>query len=346
MESLGWDLPPGVNMLARKTLTVSLALGLAAFGQTQATSPATPVLPAPVSAPALTQEVPGPYRLQVDDIVRIDLGRIDDRTVMPPVDCLVDPSGDISAPIIGNVKAEGRTVAELIAYLKQEYVRVLFMQQETLRLTVTAIKLHQIRASIVGAVNRPGLVDLRRGDRISTLLAYAQGTLIDGSADLRRATLRRGKTQEVIPLDLHSLVDKGDTTQDYFLEDGDVVTVPRESRNQVTVDGEVRNPQVIPYFEGLSVTTALTRAGGRTDLSRYTKVMVIRLRPGRPDDPDYIPVDVVKFYKGIDRSQNIELKPGDIVYVPSNGNPNVSTLNSYFNIFYLFRNLGFNPFSF
>ena len=334
-------------MLARIVTAVCLALGLVALVQAQATSPATPVLPAPVSAPALTPDnTSGPYRLQVGDVIRIDLGRVDDTRVYNPVDVEVDSSGDISAPIIGNVKAEGRTMSEIIEYLNRAYIPILNVQPGTWHVNVTTVKLHQIRASIIGAVNKTGIYDLKRGDRISTLLAQAQGALMDGSADLRRATLRRARTNEVIPLDLYSLLTKGDTTQDYILEDGDLITVPTEIRNRINITGEVKQPIVIPYTEGLSVGEAISRAGGRTDQSRMTKVTVIRLRPGRPDDPDYLTVDLVAFLKGKDRTQNIELKPGDTVYVPSNGNPNLATLNGYFNILYLFRTLGFNPFSF
>ncbi|MES1228129.1 MAG: polysaccharide biosynthesis/export family protein, partial [Armatimonadota bacterium] len=288
----------------------------------------------------------GPYRLQVDDVIRIDVNRGDSTTIFNPVDVLVDPSGDIQAPLLGTVHVEGKTVGEVYEYLKSHYTTELQLQPGILRLSVTTVRVHQIRASVIGAVNKPGIFDLKRGDRISTLLANAQGALMDGSADLHRGTLRRAKSNEVIPLDLYDLLTKGDTTQDYAVQDGDVVTIPIEIRNRIVIDGEVKQPTVIPYAEGISVNQAITRAGGRTDLSRMTKVTVIRLRPGRPDDPEYITVDLVAFYKGKDRTQNIELKPGDTVFVPTNGNPNLNTINSYFNLIFLFRTLGFNPFSF
>ena len=334
-------------MLARIVTAVCLALGLVALVQAQATSPATPVMPAPVSAPALTPEpTSGPYRLQVDDIIRIDLGRINSTTVYVPTDLLVDPSGDIQAPFIGTVHAEGKTFAELFEYLQNQYTTRLAMQPGELKLSLIPVKLHQLRATILGAVVHAGNFDLKRGDRVSTLIGNAQGAIMDGSADLHRATLRRASTNEVIPLDVYDLLTKGDTTQDYRLEDGDVVTIPVETRNKIVVEGEVKQPIVIPYTEGISVSEAITRAGGRTNLSRMTKVTIIRLRPGRPDDPDYLTVNLVSFYKGIDRSQNAQLKPGDTIFVPSNGNPDLTTLNGYFNILYLFRTLGFNPFSF
>lgn len=335
-------------MSAKKLLFVGLALGLVALVQAQQSSPATPVLPAPVSAPALNEDVTapkGPYRLQVGDVILVDVRTATGNLAFNATP-EVDTRGDIAVPILGLVHAQGRTISELFSELSDRYHQRLQRQPGEVFLTVSPVRIRQMRASILGRVARPGNYDFREGDRVSSLLANAQGTLTDGTADIRHATLRRARTGEVIPLDLYSLLTHSDQTQDYVLEDGDVISVPEETRNRIVVTGEVKQPVVIPYAEGLSVAQAVVRAGDRTDLSRMTRVTIIRPRPGRPDDPDYITVDLVKYYKGIDRTQNIELKPGDTVFVPSNGNPNLSILNSYFNVFYLFRSLGFNPFSF
>lgn len=320
---------------------VASLLGLMSILCSVSVAQTEPLSPAPVPDPGPVKQQAPLYRIQVDDVIRIEI-----RPELTPTDVIVQPDGNISAPFLGLIKAEGRSFTELYEDLKTRYTAILFLQAETIRLTVTPIRIRQIRASVVGAVVRPGLYDVRRGDRISTLLANAQGAPTDGTADLRRATLRKLKSQEVIPIDLYSLVTKGDASQDYEVEDGDILTIPQEVRNRIAVDGEVKAPGVIPYSEGLSVAQAITRSGGRTDKSRMTKVTVIRPRPGRPDDPDYINVDLVSFYNQKDRTQNIELKPGDTVFVPNNGNPDFATINSYFNFFYLLRTVGFNPFGF
>lgn len=335
-------------MTAKTPLFVGLALGLVALVQAQQSSPATPVLPAPVSAPALNEDLTapkGPYRLQVGDSILVDVRTATGNlafTATPEVDA----RGDISVPLLGLVHAQGRTISELFSELSDRYHQRLQRQPGEVYLTISPIRIRQMRASILGRVVRPATYDFRDGERVSSLIANAQGTAPDGSADLRHATLRRARTGEVIPLDLYSLLTRNDATQDYQLEDGDVVSVPEETRNRIVVTGEVKQPLVVPFVEGLTVSQAIVRAGDRTDLSRMTRVSIIRPRPGRPDDPEYLTVDLVKYYKGIDRTQNIELRPGDTVFVPSNGNPNLSVLNSYFNVFYLFRSLGFNPFSF
>ena len=331
---------PSASVPASATKPPSANLG-DLRAETQTTRP---LAPSQLAVSTTTPEPTPLYRFQVDDVVRIEVHLKEEP--LNSTDCIVGPDGNISAPLIGLVRAEGRTVTELFEFLKQEYKRIKFTQEGAVRLSVTPIRFHLIRATVSGAVNKTGVYEMKRGDRISTLLATALGVPTDGSADLRRATLHKAKSRELIPIDVYDLLTKGDSTQDYEIEDGDILTIPTEIRNRISIDGEVKQPIVIPFTEGLSVAQAITRAGGRTENSKMSKVTVVRLRPGRPDDPEYIDVDLVKFYSQKDRSQNPELKPGDIVYVPNNGNPNFAQINSYFNFFYLLRTIGFNPFGF
>jgi len=85
--------------------------------------------------------------------------------------------------------------------------------------------------------------------------------------------------------------------------------------NRIYVDGEVRLPRLVEYRPGSNIMQVLAEAGGMVDSARRTQVIVIR--KGFDDKPPQVTsVNVKQIIDGSDLSQNIYLKPFDIVYVP------------------------------
>lgn len=264
---------------------------------------------------ALAQD--GTYRLQQEDIIRIQI--YNETQVNAEVQ--VGKDGNISAPFVGIMRAEGKTTAELEADLAQEYVRKLRLRDPRVSVTISRFRLQY--ASVGGAVNRPGKYDFRPTDTLLTLLTNGGGPLLDGRADLRRATLQRASTRELIPVDLYSMLIKGDRTQDYVLQDGDILTVPEETRNRIMVLGAVQSPGTYQYREPMTVSDAISQARGDVQFrSKLSETLVIREKPGVPGTYDRIKVNYVNFIKKGDVSQNITLQPGDIVYIPDTKTPN------------------------
>jgi polysaccharide export outer membrane protein len=85
-----------------------------------------------------------------------------------------------------------------------------------------------ISVQVVGAVDHPGEVDLREGDRLSMAIAMA-GTSSIANSDLNHITVTRklpdGKTVP-IHVNLYQTLEGGDLTKDLVLEKGDIVFVP------------------------------------------------------------------------------------------------------------------------
>ena len=94
------------------------------------------------------------YRLGSDDVLLI---RVADAPEIGAQPVRIDPAGDIRLPMVGIVRAAGRTVEDLEAELMMRLK--FFIQKPDLSISVT--EFHSQPVSIVGAVQRSGVQDLQ-----------------------------------------------------------------------------------------------------------------------------------------------------------------------------------------
>jgi polysaccharide export outer membrane protein len=83
--------------------------------------------------------------------------------------------------------------------------------------------------------------------------------------------------------------------------------------SQVEVTGQVKAPQALPFREGMKVLDALLAVGGLTDFAAGNRAKIVRNEGGKQKQ---IPVRLGKLLNGGDMSQNIALRPGDVLLVP------------------------------
>ena len=90
----------------------------------------------------------------------------------------------------------------------------------------------QFEVKILGAVDKPGVIAVNEGDRLSMAIAKA-GSSVDSKADLSRVLVTRtepdGKTASH-QIDLYRAIDSGDIRYDPRLRKDDIVYVPLGSR--------------------------------------------------------------------------------------------------------------------
>lgn len=92
------------------------------------------------------------------------------------------------------------------------------------------------------------------------------------------------------------------------------VIVKTFSGHRVFVGGEVRRPGTVSLAGALTVLQAISQAEGFTDAAKMGDVIVIRR--DAQNQPKPIVVDLKKAMDGSDPTQDMNLKPYDIVYVP------------------------------
>ncbi|MCA0360391.1 MAG: polysaccharide export protein [Armatimonadetes bacterium] len=278
----------------------------------------------------------GTYRLQAEDVLVIQVYRIAEINAILPI----GPDGNISAPFVGSIKAAGKTITELERDLTVAYVDKLKLKDPIVSVTIREYR--RIRAGVNGFVGRPGVYDMRPGDRLLDLIAFGGGTSTDGRANLKKAFLVRKNSGEHIPIDLRALLN-GDRTQNYVVEDGDTLIVPEELDNRVIIAGRVQRAGPVPYRENLTLMEVVEQAGKIERRSRLSRVQVFRPLPGRRGDLLAIQADLVAYQTGKDARQNIVLRPGDMIYVPDSGNIDFDVINSIANIVFVFDRFGFSP---
>ncbi len=145
----------------------------------------------------------------------------------------VNADGTVFYPHVGTVAVLGKTVPEIRQLLTDRIARVVRNPQ----LDVRVASFRGKRVQVTGEVTAPTAVPITDVPlRVQDALAAAKG--FTPEADFSRVTLSRGG--KTVALDLQSLYERGDLSQNWTLQDGDVVNVPDRSRNKVFVLGEVR----------------------------------------------------------------------------------------------------------
>jgi polysaccharide export outer membrane protein len=169
---------------------------------------------------------------------------------------VVQGDGTVFYPHVGVVEVAGRTVPE---------VRALFTERlkkwvESPQLDVRVVAYRGQRVQVTGEVVQPSTVPITDVPlRVQDAVAQARG--LGPSAWPRGVTLTRGGA--VYLLDLQAASAEGDLSQNWSLQDGDVVHVPSREQYKVFVLGEVRRPSSKVMARGsMSLAEALGDAEG------------------------------------------------------------------------------------
>lgn len=279
------------------------------------------------------RQAPGPYRLRPEDVLHIQIYNEPQVNIDVPIGI----DGNITAPFVGIIRAQGRTVDELADDLYGKYQKVLRLKDP--KVAITILRFRPLRASIGGAVAHPGTFEFRQGDTLYTLLGLGGGASQD-NADLRRATLQHAGRPELYPVDLLAIQNGTDPGADEPLQDGDILKIPENRRNKILVQGLVQRPGFFVYHEPMRLADAISLAGGEVPTrSKFSQTRVLRELPGQPGHYMVILCNYVRFIRNGDFSQNIELQPGDIIYVPETDTPDLNRIGNFVNSYFIFTDV-------
>ena len=206
--------------------------------------------------------------------------------------------------------------------------------------------------SLSGSVNHPGDYEYKDGDTLKDLIQIAGG--LTSQANMSMAEIvrfeRDGRTTHQIAVDLDTLYSPGNESRSCRLSKDDQVFIRSKSewrsRRTVTVEGEVRYPgEYAIEKDRTALSTIIERAGGFTSDASLDEAKVIRQIYTEIVDPEFerlrkmdvadmtneereyfktksreqrgiIVVDFERLFVNQDRSQDIILKPMDIITIP------------------------------
>jgi polysaccharide export outer membrane protein len=181
-------------------------------------------------------------------------------------------------------------------------------------LLVQARDASTLQVQVTGEVAKPGAYSVPPdGATILSLLPQAGGPLAD-AALTQAQVLHAGQVQTVNLRPLSS--DLNSPVGSIRLMPGDVLQIPAISQ-RIAVLGEVRSPgtYAVPDGGSLSATSALVLAGGA--MSDADKKNASLLRQDVNGQPVSTPIDVDALMRGKAPAENVQLKAGDILYVPA-----------------------------
>ncbi len=186
---------------------------------------------------------------------------------------VVGDDGDLYYPYVGNIHVAGKTVSEARTLLTNELSK--YFKKVKLDIRVLSFQSH--RAAVVGEVKTPGIQAMTETPMtVAEAISRAGGVSED--ADMSNVALARdGKLYKI---DVQALYEKGSSTQNLLLKDGDVLNIPDRKDNKVMMMGEVGKQQALQINKGkLSLSQALAEAYG-VDFNSSRPGEIYVIRPG------------------------------------------------------------------
>ncbi len=299
--------------------------------QPDAPAQAAPVPETPPGTSSKSAAPPEDYVIQTEDIIRMSVVGEPDLVI----EQIVDPKGDINIPLLGTIHAAGLTRKQLTDQVTAGLTK--YLVDPSVQLTLSQFR--RPKVYVMGMVNRPGMLEFRAGDKIMEAMAMAGSYTQD--AYLQGATLTHRGGNEGTRLDLHKLLIENDLSQNVPLQDGDTIYVPENIKNRYFVLGEIGRPGRFDLKDNVTVMDAITNAGGLSPRASAKDIYIIR---GDIKKPQKIKVDITRYLKHADITQNIALYAGDVVYVPESNKLDWTKvqgiISTVVNSSYLFRMWG------
>jgi polysaccharide biosynthesis/export protein len=274
----------------------------------QAPAPADAPAQAPPAAP-VAEAAPrtGDYEVGPGDVLEVTVYDNAELSRIPTV----QTNGGISYPLLGEVQVAGLTVAEVQRKITNLLARDYLVNPQV------EVKVREYQSqfvSVVGEVNQPGRKPLRGRTRLIDLLSEAGGfkPTASGEVMITRAEggLEGGQTSLTVRLTRSTSPSAQDLVNlELVLKSGDIITAFPKA--YVTVDGEVNRPGRYAIESDLTVTGAVSLAGGLTRFGSSD----VKLRRTDPETGRVTIVDVSLKAVRNGRNPDVPLLPNDVISV-------------------------------
>jgi protein involved in polysaccharide export with SLBB domain len=239
------------------------------------------------------------YPLGVGDQISVTVLR---HPEMSAEQITVSPTGRINLPVAGEVVAAGKTLSQLDNEITRR-LRVRLLRPEV---TVTLRQARPRQVFVLGAVSKAGTYELRPGWRVSEALTLAGG--LTAKPELTAVTLSRAN-RKAVSLNLLAILNNSNSAENRILQPGDTLRFS-ERTMQISVTGSVQRggPYEVPI--GSRVLSALALAGGASANAALSKTVIRRI------DGSNIAIDLHKATVLGDKTQDVALRPGDVIDIP------------------------------
>ena len=210
----------------------------------------------------------------------------------------VSEEGVITYPLIGQIEAVGRTVADISSELERLLEKDFFVD---VQLSVEVREHRSQPVVVLGEVRRPGTVFLSGKTMLTDIISEAGGLAVGAGPEIE---LRRMGAGEVLVFSTEK-VRTGEEGRDIEVRVGDVISV--SSKQLFFITGEISSPGQYEISQGLTLMRAVSQAGGYSKFaSRIIEIHRVvggektiethdlgDIRKGKADDPVIMADDVL-----------------------------------------------------
>jgi polysaccharide export outer membrane protein len=257
---------------------------------------------------AAQQPASAEYKIGAKDLLEISVLGV------PEISKLVvrvSEEGRITLPLLGQVEVGNLSKFEVEKKLTQLAGEKIVLKPQV---TVHILEYLSRRVSVVGAVEKPGPVELLGRQTVLSVLSEAGGLTRDAGEEIIIIRQLAAGDSTAIRIPIDDLFVKGDPKLNIVLEPGDVINVPVDRVVAIYVFGQVKNPGALQVKRSSlpTLTQAIAQAGGFTDRANRKKVNI--RRKDNTGQEFEISVNVRDILKG--KIKDIPLQENDTVYVP------------------------------
>lgn len=261
------------------------------------------------------------YVIGPEDVLLIDVFNVPE---LSKLSVEVGNDGNISVPLLGNVKAAGLTQHQLRDELADEWGKK-YLQDPQVMLTIQEFKSRPV--SVVGAVAKPGEYYLTGRRTLVEVLAMAGGPASLGAAAGKNVMVERpegfqdlpqvdGLTQtapDKVSIEMKKLLYSQDTDLNIEIKPFDVITVSRAGI--IYVVGAVNRPGgfVLDNKDSVSVLEAMAMAQGVGPNAKARDARILKQTANGIQTSK--PIDLKKVLEG--KAPDVMLEANDILVIPN-----------------------------
>jgi protein involved in polysaccharide export with SLBB domain len=163
-----------------------------------------------------------------------------------------------------NVRVEGEVIFPGPYVLRNKNERVSEVLKRAGGLTLQAYP----EGVYISRINKKSVINEVNNQKLTKLQEQFEDTSLNVKEEVNRPV-------DQIAINLTSILKNPKGREDIVMEEGDVLTVPKE-KMEVRISGEVLFPTKVVYEKGLDLKDYISRAGGFTDNSRKGRVYVLQ----------------------------------------------------------------------
>ena len=209
----------------------------------------------------------------------------------------ISDDGYIIMPLLGQVKVQGKSITQSANYIAEALADGYIINPQV---NIFVQEFRSKKAIVLGHVNRPGLIEMSGPITLLELISQAGG-LADDFGETATIKRKGSSANDVLMIDLKSLIEGGDLSQNIQIRDGDTLYVSKAGMCYVT--GEVKSPNAYKCSGNITVLKLITLAGGFTGKAAKSSVRLVRIINSQKTLFEDVEMDML-------------VQPDDVIIVP------------------------------